>query len=249
MNYLVDNFSEIAGFTRTHLYLALVPLLIGLVIAIPVGTLVRRVPWIRRTTVTVASLAYTIPSLALFVIIPPLVGIPAIDPLNVVIALSIYSVALLVIAVPVALDSVSAAVLDASDAIGYSRLRRALTVEFPLAIPVFVANLRVVAVTNISMVTVGALIGVGGLGKLFTQGYQRNYPDEIVAGIIVVLVLALVVDRVLYLIGRWCTPWLRTDRPSLARRLRTAVDPAQRVAPSASGGASEGTDTSKGVGA
>nr|WP_221333031.1 ABC transporter permease [Nocardia transvalensis] len=209
------------------MYLALVPLLIGLVIAIPVGTLVRRVPWLRRVSVTVASLAYTIPSLALFVIIPPLAGIPAIDPLNVVIALSIYSVALLVIAVPAALDSVPAAVLDSADAIGYARLRRALTVEFPLALPVFVANLRVVAVTNISMVTVGALIGVGGLGKLFTQGYQRDYPDEIVAGIIVVLVLALLVDRVLYLLGRWCTPWLRTDRPTLARRLRLATDPAR----------------------
>ncbi|MBF6174520.1 ABC transporter permease [Nocardia blacklockiae] len=227
MRYLIDNFAEIAGFARTHLALALVPLLIGLVIAVPVGTLIRRVPWLRRTGVTLAGIAYTVPSLALFVIIPPLAGIPAIDPLNVVIALSVYSVALLVIAVPAALDSVSAAVLDAADAIGYSRPRRALTVEFPLALPVFVANLRVVAVTNISMVTVGALIGVGGLGKLFTQGYQRDYPDEIVAGIIVVLVLALLVDRVLFLLGRWCTPWLRTTRPTLARRLRVAVDPAK----------------------
>lgn len=208
MRYLIDNFADIAGFTRTHLYLALVPLLIGLVIAIPVGTAVRRVPWLRRVTATLASLAFTIPSLALFVIIPPLAGIATIDPLNVVIALSIYSVALLVIAVPAALDSVPTAVLDAADAIGYTRLRRSLTVEFPLALPVFVANLRVVAVTNISMVTVGALIGVGGLGKLFTQGYQRDYPDEIVAGIIVVLVVALVVDRVLFLLGRWMTPWL-----------------------------------------
>ncbi|MBF6327280.1 ABC transporter permease [Nocardia transvalensis] len=229
MKYLVDNFWEIAGFARTHLYLALVPLVIGLVIAIPVGALARRVRWVRRTTITVASVAYTIPSLALFVIIPPLAGIATIDPLNVVIALSIYSVALLVIAVPAALDAVPAAVLDAADAIGYTRLRRILTVEFPLALPVFVANLRVVAVTNISAVTVGALIGVGGLGKLFTQGYQRDYPDEIVAGIIVVLALALVVDRVLFLLGRWATPWLHTDRPTLARRMRLAVDPAKGV--------------------
>ncbi|MFF0491672.1 ABC transporter permease [Nocardia sp. NPDC004068] len=229
MRYLLDNFAEIAGFARTHLYLALTPLVVGLVIAIPVGALARRVRWLRRITTTVASIAYTVPSLALFVIIPPLLGIATIDPLNVVIALSVYSVALLVIAVPTALDSVPAAVLDASDAIGYPRPRRVLTVEFPLAIPVFVANLRVVAVTNISAVTVGALIGVGGLGKLFTQGYQRDYPDEIVAGIIVVLALALVVDRVLYVLGRWATPWLRTDRPGLARRVRTAIDPAKGV--------------------
>jgi osmoprotectant transport system permease protein len=209
VKYLIDNFAEIADSARTHLYLALLPLLIGLVIAIPVGTAVRRVRWLRRAATIVAGVAYTIPSLALFVIIPPIAGITIIDPMNLVIALSIYSVALLVLAVPAALDAVPAPVLDAADALGYTRLRRALTVEFPLALPVFVANLRVVAVTNISMVTVGALIGVGGLGTLFTQGYQRDYPDEILAGIIVVLVLALVVDRVLFLLGRWATPWVK----------------------------------------
>ncbi|MFD8249406.1 ABC transporter permease [Nocardia sp. NPDC059691] len=211
MRYLVENFSEIMGITATHLYLALVPLLLGLVIAVPVGALVRRAAWLRRVTVTTASLAYTVPSLALFVIIPPLVGISAIDPLNVIIALTIYSTALLVIAVPAALDSVPATVLDAADAVGHGPLRRTLTVDMPLAVPVFVSSLRVVVVTNIAMVSVGALIGVGGLGKLFTQGYQRDYPDEIMAGIIVTLALALVADRVVYALGRWSTPWVRAD--------------------------------------
>lgn len=211
MRYLVENFSEIMGFTATHLYLALVPLLLALAIAIPAGALVRRVSWLRRVTVTAASLAYTIPSLALLVIIPPLVGISAIDPLNVVIALTIYSTALLVIAVPAALDSVPGTVLDAADAVGYGPLRRTLTVDMPLAVPVFVSSLRVVLVTNIAMVSVGALIGVGGLGKLFTQGYQRDYPDEIIAGVIVTLALALIADRAAYALGRWATPWVRAD--------------------------------------
>lgn len=214
MRYLIDNFAEIMGFTKTHLYLALVPLVLGLVIAIPVGALVRRVSWLRRVTVTVASLSYTIPSLALFVIIPPLAGISTIDPLNVIIALTVYSTALLVIAVPAALDSVSAEVIDAADAVGFSSLRRTLTVDMPLAIPVFVSSLRVVVVTNIAMVSVGALIGVGGVGKLFTQGYQRDYPDEIVAGIIVILALALIFDRLVYALGRWSTPWVRADARS-----------------------------------
>ncbi|WP_405178071.1 ABC transporter permease subunit [Nocardia sp. NBC_01377] len=209
MRYLIDNFSVVMGFTRTHVYLALVPLVIGSVIAIPVGASVRRVRWLRRVTVTVASLAYTVPSLALFVIIPPLVGISTIDPLTVIIALSVYSTALLVIAVPAALDSVAADVIDAADAIGYGPLRRTLTVDMPLAVPVFVSSLRVVVVSNIAMVSVGALIGVGGLGKLFTQGYQRDYPDEIVAGIIVTLALALIFDRAVYALGRLATPWTR----------------------------------------
>jgi osmoprotectant transport system permease protein len=211
MKYLIDNFAEIMGSTRTHLYLALVPLALGLIIAIPVGALVRRVSWLRRITVTVASLSYTIPSLALFVIIPPLAGISTIDPLNVIMALTVYSTALLVIAVPTALDSVSPTVIDAADAVGFSSLRRTLTVDMPLAIPVFVSSLRVVVVTNIAMVSVGALIGVGGLGKLFTQGYQRDYPDEIIAGIIVTLALALIFDRLVYALGRWSTPWARAD--------------------------------------
>ncbi len=211
MKYLIDNFSEIMGFTRTHLYLALVPLLLGLIIAIPVGALARRISWLRRITVTAASLSYTIPSLALFVIIPPLAGISTIDPLNVIIALTLYSTALLVIAVPTALDSVSPTVIDAADAVGFGSLRRTVTVDMPLAIPVFVSSLRVVVVANIAMVSVGALIGVGGLGKLFTQGYQRDYPDEIIAGIIMTLALALIFDRLVYVIGRWATPWTRAD--------------------------------------
>ncbi|WP_181719331.1 ABC transporter permease [Nocardia gipuzkoensis] len=211
MRYLIENFPEVMGFTATHLHLALTPLLLASVIAIPAGALVRRVPWLRRVTVTAASLAYTVPSLALLVIIPPLVGISAIDPLNVIIALTIYSTALLVIAVPAALDSVPATVLDAADAVGYGPLRRTLTVDMPLAVPVFVSSLRVVVVANIAMVSVGALIGVGGLGKLFTQGYQRDYPDEIIAGVLVTLALALVADRVVYALGRWATPWVRAD--------------------------------------
>ncbi|MGV9335096.1 ABC transporter permease [Nocardia sp. NPDC003726] len=211
MRYLVENFAQVMGITATHIYLAMTPLLPALAIAIPAGALVRRAAWLRRVTVTVASLAYTVPSLALFVIIPPLAGLSAIDPLNVIIALTIYSTALLVIAVPAALDSVPATVLDAADAVGYGPLRRTLTVDLPLAVPVFVSSLRVVVVTNIAMVSVGALIGVGGLGRLFTQGYQRDYPDEIVAGIIVTLALALVADRVVYALGRWSTPWVRAD--------------------------------------
>ncbi|MEU8898525.1 ABC transporter permease [Nocardia sp. NPDC048505] len=219
MNYLIDNLSEILGYTKTHVTLALTPLLIGLVIAVPAGALIRRAPLLRKITTAVSSLAYTIPSLALFVIIPPLVGISTIDPLNVVIALAIYSTALLLIAVPAALDSVPADVVDAADAVGFSPLRRTLTVDMPLAVPVFLSSLRVIAVTNIAMVSVGALIGSGGLGVLFTQGYQRNYPDEIIAGIIVTLALALVVDRALFALGRWGTPWTRTAaRPRAWRR-------------------------------
>ncbi len=207
MTYLVDNFGQVLDLTGTHLYLALLPLVIGLALAIPLGVLIRNVSWLRRGTLTAASIAYTIPSLALLVIIPPLVGLSILDPLVVVIALTIYSTALLVRAVPEALDAVSPAVIDASNAMGYTPFRRVLTVDLPLAIPVLTTSVRVVAVTNISLVPVGSLIGVHGLGYLFTDGYARNYVDEIVAGVIAVVVLALLFDIVLFWVGRLLTPW------------------------------------------
>ncbi|AMY21516.1 ABC transporter permease [Rhodococcus fascians] len=214
MTWLFDNFGVVLGYTKTHLYLSLVPLLIGLLIAVPVGTLIRNTRWVRRITLTVASIAFTLPSLALFVTIPAVVGLPVLDPLNVVIALTVYSTALLVRAVPEALDSVPFAVVDSAQAMGFSSLRRAVTVELPLSLPVLIANIRVVTVTNISLVSVGSVIGIGGLGQLFTQGYQRDYPDQIFAGIISIVFLALIFDAALYLVGRRLTPWTRQGSSS-----------------------------------
>ena len=212
MKYLLNNFDKVLDYAQTHLYLALVPLLIGLAIAVPVGVAIRNVPWLRKITVTAASIAFTIPSLALFVTIPSIAGLKVLDPLNVVIALTIYATALLVRAVPEALDSVSPDVLDSANAMGFTALRRTLTVDLPLAIPVLIASIRVVTVTNISLVSIGSLIGIGGLGQLFTEGYQRDYPDEIVAGIIAIVVLALAFDAALYFTGRALTPWTRTAK-------------------------------------
>ena len=223
MRWLIDNFGTVVDLSRTHLYLALVPLAIGLLVAVPVGIAVRSVSWLRRGTLVLAGVAFTIPSLALFVTIPSLFGLQILDPLNVVIALTVYSTALLVRAVPEALDAVPADVVDASTAMGFTRIRRALTVELPLAVPVLAAGVRVVAVTNMSLVSVGSLIGIGGLGVLFTQGYQRDYPDQILAGIIAIVVLALALDLLLYLLGRALTPWTRADRPTRRRERRRAT--------------------------
>lgn len=226
VHWLIDNFPRVLELTREHLQLALLPLLLGLAIAIPVGILVRRTPWLRRTTVVVASVAFTIPSLALFVTLPGLVGLDILGMANVVTALTVYSTALLVRAVPEALDAVPGDVVDASTAMGFTALRRALTVELPLALPVLVAKVRVVAVTNISLVSVGALVGMGGLGELFTEGYQRDYPDQILAGIIAIVVLALAFDAALHLAGRLLTPWERPGRRSRGATLELSEGPA-----------------------
>jgi len=209
VSWLSANVGRVLASTGTHLQLALLPVLVGLVLAIPLGALANRSGVARAVLVPGAGILYTIPSLALFVVLPGILGTRILDPVNVVVALSIYAVALLVRSVADALAAVPGHVTAAATAMGYRPLRRFLAVELPLAVPVLVAGLRVVTVTSISLVSVGALIGVGGLGELFTEGFQRNIPAEIVTGIVCSLVLAVLADALLLLAGRVLTPWSR----------------------------------------
>jgi osmoprotectant transport system permease protein len=220
VHYLVTHLPAAWSLTVIHLRLSLLPVLAGLAIALPWGALVWRRAVLRRLTTVTASVVFTIPSLALFVVLPLLIPTRILDEANVIVALTLYTTALLVRAVFEALDAVPAQVRDAASAIGYRPITRLLKVELPLSIPVLVAELRVVVVTNISMVSVGAVIGIGGLGTWFTEGYQANKSDQIVAGIIAILVLAFVVDMLILLAGRLTTPWDRATRPG--RRLPTA---------------------------
>lgn len=207
--WIPRNVDLIARLTVEHVWLALLPVLLGLVISLPLGWVATLNASVRTVVVTVTGLLYTIPSLALIVMMPLVLGIQILDPLNVVVALTIYTVALLVRSVADALDAVPGVVTAAATAMGYTPVRRFVGVELPLAVPVVVAGLRVAAVSNMSLVTVGALVGLGGLGQLFTDGFQRDIPAEIVTGIVLVLLLALIVDVALQALGRVITPWTR----------------------------------------
>lgn len=209
MSYLLNHLETAWALTLIHLRLSLIPVILGLAIALPLGALVWRHTGLRRLTTVMASIIFTIPSLALFVVLPLIIPTRILDEANVIIALTLYTTALLVRAVPEALDAVPAPVRDAASAVGYTRLGQLLKVELPLAIPVLVAGLRVVAVTNISMVAVGSVIGIGGLGTWFTEGYQADKSSQIVAGIIAVFLLAIVIDVLILLAGRVITPWAR----------------------------------------
>ncbi len=209
MTWVLGNLELIWDLTLQHLVFALVPVVLGVVLSLPLGWLANRTGVGRTFTINVAGLLYTVPSLALFVILPPLLGTQILDPINVIVALTVYTVALLVRTVADALSAVPAVVVNAATAMGYRPVRRFLAVELPLAVPVVVAGIRVAAVSSISLVTVGSVIGFGGLGKMFTDGFQRSIPQEIIAGIVLVLVMALVVDGALVGIGRLLTPWSR----------------------------------------
>ncbi|MEJ7716348.1 MAG: ABC transporter permease subunit [Thermoleophilaceae bacterium] len=209
MTWLVRNVDLVSGLLAEHVWLALVPVVVGLALALPLGWAATRVPRVRFALLSAAGLLYTVPSLALFVSLPVVLGTQILSPLNIVVALTLYTVALLVRTVADALDAAPPAVLTAATAMGYRPLRRFVAVELPLAVPVIVAGLRVASVSNISLVTVGSLIGIGGLGELFTLGFQRNFLTPLVVGLVGTLALALVVDAVLVLGGRLATPWVR----------------------------------------
>lgn len=229
MRYLFTHLPQAWDLTLIHLYLSLLPLVIGLAIAVPLGALVHRTRLLRTVTTVTASIIFTIPSLALFVVLPLIIPTTILSPANVIVALTLYTVALLVRAVPEALDAVNPAVLDAATAVGYKPLSRVLKVELPLAVPVLVASVRVVAVTNISMVSVGSVIGVGGLGTWFTDGYQSDKSDQIIAGIVAIFVLAIVIDTLIMLAGKVFTPWTRAGTVS-RRTARASEAPAVAAA-------------------
>src|ERR1044072_6894445 len=148
MRYLLSHLDDLWTLTLIHLRLSLVPIVLGLLIAVPLGAAVQRTTALRRLTTLTASVIFTIPSLALFVVLPLVIPTRILDEANVIVALTLYTTALLVRAVPEALDAVPAAVRDAATAVGYTPLTRMLKVELALAGPVLMASLRVVAVTN-----------------------------------------------------------------------------------------------------
>lgn len=223
MHYLLTHLDDAWALTVVHLRLSLVPVLIGLALAVPLGAAVRRAPVARRLTTATASVVFTIPSLALFVVLPMIIGTRILDEANVMVALTAYTAALLVRAVLEALDAVPAQVRDAATAVGYPPVARMLKVELPLSIPVLVAGLRVVVVTNIAMVSVGSVIGIGGLGAWFTEGYQTNKSDQILAGIVALFVLAIVIDALIVAAGRLITPWERAVRTPRRRSVMAPI--------------------------
>jgi len=209
IDYVRSNRDLILAAFVEHVALALIPVVIGIVVALPLGFLAVRRDWLYQPIVTISGVLYSIPSLALFVTLPVVIGTKVLSPLNIIVALAIYTVALLVRSVADALRSVDRTVTQAATAMGYRPVRRLFGVDLPIALPVMLAGLRVATVANISLVSVGAIIGVGGLGALFTRGLQLRYLAPIIVGIVLSVLLAAVCDTLIVLAQRYFTPWAR----------------------------------------
>lgn len=212
MTWVLNNLERILELSLIHIRLSMLPIVLGFVLAIPLGWVAYRYRLTRGLILTIVGLLYTIPSLALFVILPPILGIGFLSNANVLIALTIYAVAIMARSVADALASVDPDIKQAATAVGYSTWRRFWTVDLPLAGPVLLAGLRVVAVSTVSLLTIGIVVGVESLGYLFTNGFQRGILESVLAGVVMTVAIALAFDGLLVLLGRWFMPWTRSRR-------------------------------------
>ena len=210
--WIQRNLAMIGNLLVEHIILSVLPVLIALVVSLPLGFLVFKTKRVANVILAFLGVIYSIPSLALFVMMPLILGTKILNPVNIVVALAIYSIALLVRSVVDGLRSVPASVKQSASAVGYGWLRRLFRVELPLAMPVIYAGLRVVTVSNIALVSVAVLIGSGALGKLFDLGFGSFFYTPIIVGLVLMLALALVADAMILLIQRGTLPWFRKRR-------------------------------------
>ncbi len=229
MNWIWSNSDYILDKTIVHLGLSVPPVILAFVISLPIGWAANRYARLRGIVLAVAGLFYAVPSFALLVVLPGLIGYSIRSNTNLIIGLTLYGIALMVRSVADGLQSVEADVRQSATAVGYSGWQRFWRVEIPLAGPVLLAGLRVVLVSTISLATVGGILGINGLGLLFNDGLQRDIMAEIVAGIVLTIVMALVLDGLLVLLGRALMPWTRdrsatrADTPTVARQKVVAL--------------------------
>lgn len=208
-SWIPANSGEILSLTAKNALLGVVPALIGLAISLPLGIACVRWGWLYPPALSGVNILYALPSLAVFVALQPYFEVETDPP--VIIALTVFSLCVLLPSVVDGLRAVPEHVRQSATAMGFGPLRRLTQVEMPLAAPVIIGGLRVATVSSISLASVGQLIGVSSLGYLFIDGYQRAFPTEIYVGITLLIILAAAADLLLVLSRWWLTAWRRGD--------------------------------------
>jgi osmoprotectant transport system permease protein len=191
---------------QQHITLTAIAILGGLVLSLPLGVAAHRWRAFRSPVLAVSEIFYTIPSLALFALLIPYTGLTVV---TAEIGLIGYSLLILVRNVMVGLEAVPPDVIDAANGMGYRPLARLLRIELPLALPAIIAGIRIATVTTIGLVTVTALIGLGGLGQLILEGFIENFHTPLVVATVLSIALALVADLSLAGLQRVVVPWAR----------------------------------------
>ena len=210
-SYITSNWAQIQGDLLQHIWLTLLAVAIGTVISIPLAVLAWRYRIVRAPIFGFASALYIIPSLALFAILGPITGFVA-SYTTAEIALVGYTLLILIWNTVAGLDAVPADAREAATALGYSPTAALVRVDLPLALPYIFAGLRVATATVIGLVTVTALIGLGGLGQQITYGFNIGYNTPIIVGLVFSIALAAVADLLLVGVQRLVVPWTRSRR-------------------------------------
>ena len=224
MTWIWSNLDLIWDRTVDQLILSVPPIILSFLFSVPLGWVAYRYKLSRGVILIACGLLYAIPSFPLLIALPVIVGTDLRSPLNLIIALTLYGIALMVRVVTDGLAAVDPDVKQSATAIGFSGWSQFWKVEFPLSGPVLIAGLRVVTVSTVSLATIGAVIGVQSLGSLFTDGFQRGIQAEVIAGIGATVIVALVLDGILVLIGRVLMPWSR--KSATTNKVRLASEPA-----------------------
>jgi osmoprotectant transport system permease protein len=201
------NASQIVDRTWEHLYLTLVSVALGILISLGLTALILR--WRRSYApiTVVAGILYTIPSLALFAALIPVVGLNA---TNAIIALTSYTLLILVRNFVAGIDGVPEATLEAADGMGYTRTARFWRMEVPLAMPVIIAGIRIATITTVGLVTVSVVLGLGGYGFFIYRGFQARQITQTLVGLVLSVALATLLDFLFIGLRRWLTPWARS---------------------------------------
>jgi osmoprotectant transport system permease protein len=209
-SYVVDNWDSILRYLGEHVRLTVGAVVLGALIALPLALLARRSRFLAGPVLAVSTIVYTIPSLAMFAFIFPFTGLSA---TTVLIGLVAYSLVILVRNFLTGLRGVPDDVREAARGMGYGTVQLFWKIDLPLAMPAFIAGLRIATVSTVALVTVGVLVGHGGLGQLILGGFNANfYRAEIVTGTVLCVLLALLADVLLVGAERLVTPWARTVR-------------------------------------
>lgn len=207
MNWAWDNRRYIADLLGDHALLAFVPLLIGFVVAVPLGVLVAHSPRSRFPVLALCAFLQAVPALTFFVVFPALLNTKLDERINVIVSLSLFAIALLTRTVADAVRAVPPHVGLCADAMGMSGIARTLRVELPVSVPAIIAGLRTAAVSCVTLASASAVVGVRGLGTLFTEGYDTGFETEVLVGIAAVALTAFAADVVLVRAARAFAPW------------------------------------------
>ena len=206
-DWIGDHLDEIWARTLEHLQLTGLTLVIGFAISFPLALLAHRHRRLYPPITWVTGVLYTIPSLALFVTLLPFTGLGTTTAL---IGLVAYTLLIFIRNTVAGLDGVPEDAKEAARGMGYTQRQILWRVELPLALPVIIAGVRIAAVTTVGLVTITALIGLGGLGHLILEGLQLFFSTATIVGAVLSVALALAVDAALLGVQKLLTPWARS---------------------------------------